>query len=128
MGREKILIVEDDVDLRTLLVDELARAGYDVSEAGNGRDALEEVQRSMPDLILLDMRMPIMDGWNFASEFHRLHDHMARIVVLSASADARSHAQTIGADACLDKPFKLDQLMALVSAQVAIGRAPASGP
>jgi urea transport system substrate-binding protein len=123
MGHKRILIVEDDVDLRTLLADELASAGYDVSEAANGRDALDQVDRSMPDLILLDMRMPIMDGWNFASEFHRLHDHEARIVVLSATADARSHAQTIGADACLDKPFKLEQLMALVSAQVAIGSA-----
>jgi CheY-like chemotaxis protein len=59
---KKILLVEDDVNQRLLIKEELEERNYQVDEAGNGREALEKLQDSNPDLVLLDIRMPEMDG------------------------------------------------------------------
>ncbi|HJO81015.1 MAG TPA: response regulator, partial [SAR202 cluster bacterium] len=59
----KILVAEDDKDIRNLLVDILDDVGYEAPEAKNGADAVEQIQSSQPDLLLLDLMMPVMDGF-----------------------------------------------------------------
>jgi CheY-like chemotaxis protein len=116
--KAKILVIEDDPDLRAVLVSELELEGYDVAEAANGRDALQKIERFMPNLILLDMRMPVMNGWDFAREFQRRHDRKARIVVVTAAANPKLHAEAIGADGWLAKPFELNELITVVGDKV----------
>jgi CheY-like chemotaxis protein len=77
-------------------------------------EALEEAERWQPDLILLDMKMPNMDGWTFAKEYRRRPEPRAEIVVLTAARDASAWAAEIDADGVLAKPFELDALYEVV--------------
>ena len=106
-----VLVVDDDGDLSTLVATVLAEEGYSVQTAANGQEALEVVSRGLPDLILLDMKMPVMDGPQFASAFHSRYDRSVPIVILTASADARLRASDVGARDWIGKPFDLDLLI-----------------
>jgi len=101
-----VLLIEDDDDLREVEVSILERAGFRVVTAREGKEALALVAREMPSLIFLDMRMPGMDGWAFAREFRARHDHQARIVVITAAANADKRAEEISADGAIGKPFE----------------------
>ena len=81
-GRSDVLVVDDDADLRELMVLLLEGAGYTVRTARDGRDALARVSERMPSLILLDMKMPGMNGWQFAAAFREQHGRSTRIVVV----------------------------------------------
>jgi len=110
-GERTVLVVEDDPDLSALLAVILTEAGYPVMTAGDGIEALERVAERLPGLVLLDMRMPRMNGWEFAREFRARHGHAAPIVVVTAAENARLRAEEIEADGWLEKPFELDQVM-----------------
>jgi CheY-like chemotaxis protein len=110
-----VLVVDDDANLRQVMEYVLSDAGYRVRTATNGRTALAEVARELPGVILLDMRMPVMDGWEFARLFREQYDHVAPIVVVTAAEEAARRAADIGADAHLNKPFDIDALLALVA-------------
>jgi CheY-like chemotaxis protein len=112
---ESLLIVDDDETIRDFLSMALSDEGYQVLTAANGRAALEVVARTAPRLILLDMRMPIMDGWEFARAYRELPGPHAPIVVITAARDAGDRAAQIEADDYLAKPFDLDDLLATVS-------------
>ena len=101
-----ILLIEDDDDLREVEVGILERAGFRVASAREGGEALQLVEREMPKVIFLDMRMPGMDGWAFAREFRARHDHSAPIVVITAAASAEKRAEEISAEGALGKPFE----------------------
>jgi DNA-binding response OmpR family regulator len=107
-------VVEDDADLREAVIMALSRAGFRVSSAANGREALDQVAREMPAVILLDMTMPIMSGFEFAVEFRSRYDRRAAIVVTSVAPGVAQKAQEIQADDYLDKPFKLSALISVV--------------
>jgi DNA-binding response OmpR family regulator len=109
-----VMLVEDDEDLRDIEVMILRGAGYRVVTACEGQQALERVAEEMPAMIFLDMRMPGMDGWDFAREFRARHDHGASIVVVTAESDARTRAEEITADGFLGKPFAARDLMTTV--------------
>lgn len=111
---KKILVVEDDPDLSSLLAVVLRSRGYSIETAANGHEALELLRRGIPDLILLDMKMPVMNGWQFAREFNARHDDAAPIVVITAASDAQARAREIGADGWLGKPFDMNALLAVV--------------
>lgn len=115
MDAPAILVVEDDRDLRDLMELALTDVGYRVVTAGDGREALARVAREMPSLILLDMKMPVMSGWEFATTFRGQYDRAVPIVVVTAAHDAVRRAAGIGADAHLDKPFDLEELFAVVA-------------
>ena len=86
-----VLVVEDDPDLAALVQMILADAGYEVASAGDGLAALARVAERMPGVILLDMRMPIMNGWEFAREYQTRYGRgAAPIVVVTAAEDARA--------------------------------------
>jgi DNA-binding response OmpR family regulator len=121
-----VLVVEDDPDLVALVEMLLVDEGYRVRTAPEGRAALAHVAEEMPALVLLDMRMPGMDGWEFAREFRARHGRAAPIVVVTAAEDARARAQEIDADGWLAKPFDLDDVLALAARHAR--RAQAVGP
>jgi CheY-like chemotaxis protein len=121
-----VLVVEDDPDLLALMEIILSDVGYRVAKAADGRAALARVAEEMPALILLDMRMPGMNGWEFAREFRARHARAAAIVVVTAAEDARARAEEIAADAWLEKPFDLDDVVA--AAERYAGRPEHRGP
>ena len=107
-----ILIIEDDEDILFSLKTFLELEGYKVLTAENGFEAMELLKKSgMPNLILLDMKMPIMNGWEFAIEFLDKHNHNAPIVVMTAAADAEQRANDIHAIGYVAKPFDLKVLL-----------------
>ncbi len=109
---QRILIIEDDKDIIFTLREFLESEGYEVQTAANGQEALEILQAwGAPNLILLDMRMPVMNGWEFAGEFLNRYDHLAPILVMTAAADAKQRAQEIHATSWVGKPFELDDLL-----------------
>jgi CheY-like chemotaxis protein len=114
----QILVVEDDAAIRALVSEVLRDDGYEVSEATNGAEALEYVGGHRPDLIVLDLMMPVMDGWTFVEECRRQSRcNEVPIVVTSASHDLPKTADKLrsyGVRTCLAKPFDVDGLLALV--------------
>lgn len=109
-----VLVIEDDLELLDLVAFVLEDEGYRVEKASDGLEGLRAVERKMPDLIILDMKMPVMNGWQFASEFKARYNGRAPIVVLTAGANARRNAEEIGAQGWIGKPFELDELVATV--------------
>ena len=109
----RVLIVDDEPDIRATVSAMLEIEGYDVDEAANGADALHAIERQAPDVILLDMRMPVLDGWGFAHELRR-RGHEMPIVVMTAARDAARWASEIAASAFVAKPFGFDDLITAV--------------
>jgi CheY-like chemotaxis protein len=108
-----VLVVDDEPDIRATVAAMLEIEGYTVAEAANGADALAAIERNRPDLILLDMRMPVLDGWGFAEESRR-RGHRIPIVVMTAARDAARWAGEIAATAFVAKPFGYDDLIRAV--------------
>ena len=109
-----VLVVDDDPDIQIMLQEVLRDEGYDVRLASNGREALEHVERERPDLIVLDLMMPVMDGRQFYQQFRaRQPAGYGRVPVLLVSAGygLRETARELGSDGYLPKPFDLDALM-----------------
>ncbi len=113
-GAGPILVVEDDPDLLALMEMILVDAGRRVRTAPEGAAALARAEEQLPALVFLDMRMPGMNGWDFAREFRARHGRACPIVVVTAAENARQRADEIGADAWLAKPFDIDEVLALV--------------
>ncbi len=111
-SERSVLIIEDDPDLLSLMEMILSDAGYRVRTAADGGTALRQIAEAMPALILLDMRMPGMNGWEFAREFRALYGRSCPIVVVTAAEDARARAKEIDADGWLAKPFDLEDVLA----------------
>jgi two-component system chemotaxis response regulator CheY len=109
-----ILVVDDDDVIVGFVAMALKDEGYDVLQAGNGAAALELTRAHQPGMILLDMKMPVMDGWAFARAYGEKPGSRAPIVVMTAAADAAERAADVGAEAFLPKPFNLDELLELV--------------
>jgi len=109
-----ILVVDDDEGIRGFVELALDSEGYMVSTAPNGAVALEVAGHEQPDLILLDMRMPIMDGWAFTRAYRSRPGPHAPIVVITAARDAGERAAEVQADDYLGKPFDLDDLLDIV--------------
>ena len=110
VGKRRVLVVDDDPDIRALLVAVLTDDGYDAAAAHNGRDALAILERWPADVIVLDLMMPVMDGWTFA-EALRAKEWQIPIVVLSAIADLTRNGRRVGAAQVVPKPFDLETLL-----------------
>ena len=120
------MVVEDDVDLSRVEEFALDAAGYRVLTARDGGAALEQLARERPAVILLDLRMPGINGREFISMFRTAYDHDIPIVVVTAAEDAQSSAAEIGAEDWLAKPFEVEELLHMVAKHV--GRAPGTPP
>ena len=115
MKPRTILIVEDDPDILFAMSMLLEGEGYIIQKAGNGALAMDLLdEHGLPDLILLDMMMPVMDGWQFARKFREKFQTLLPIVIMSAAADAEERAQAIGADAWIGKPFMMEELLPIL--------------
>jgi CheY-like chemotaxis protein len=108
-----ILVVDDDPTILATVSETLDMEGYNVVTATNGAEALEAVERADPAVVLLDMRMPVLDGWGFL-RVARDRGLKLNVVVMTAAADARRWAAEVGAQGVLPKPFELDDLLATV--------------
>jgi len=107
---EKILVVDDDPDLVKLLAQIIQGKGFQVFCASNGREALHIAYQTHPDLIILDLMMPEMDGWDFCYRLRKITD--VPILVLTALCDEKSrvHSFELGADGLMAKPFNVKEL------------------
>jgi two-component system phosphate regulon response regulator PhoB len=115
-GQRTVLVVEDEEDLLETVTFILRRAGYEVIEADNGLHALERIAANgLPDLILLDMNMPVMNGWELARQMRARELWRVPVVVFTAAHDAQRSADEIGAAGFLGKPFDLEELVATVT-------------
>ena len=114
MEPRRILVVDDDESIRELVEMALSSEGHLVMTAPHGAAALEVIARTPPDVILLDMKMPVMDGWELARRYREMPGPHAPIVVVTAAADAAGRAEEVAADGHLPKPFDLDDLFRVV--------------
>lgn len=106
---KRILVVDDERDVRSLVCHILTDQGYEVEQAVDGRDALAKIQASAPDLVVLDLMMPELDGWQVLRELQTFANR-PRVVVLSAFGDAKGVTEA-GAVGFLPKPFRFAQLV-----------------
>lgn len=110
----RVLIIDDDLDIRLVIRTLLESRGVIVDTASDGEQALAKIQGFRPDLVLLDLMMPNMNGTEFVSEFRRRHRDEPEIVVISGDIAIEQKASHIGARAWLRKPFELEELIAMV--------------
>lgn len=108
-----VLVVDDEPSIVQFIGAALEDEGFDVSTAADGRRAVEMVTEDRPDLVVLDMMLPRLNGDGVASELRRLHGDIP-ILVITADGSAREKADRVGAFAYLHKPFDLDRLLTLV--------------
>ena len=109
-----VLIVDDDPDILQTLGLCLSTEGYRVVMASNGEEALEVLKTERPDVILLDLMMPVMDGWQFVAELDARGLRTAPLLILSADRAVQGHAVNLHASGHLAKPFDLDELLTKV--------------
>jgi two-component system, cell cycle response regulator DivK len=120
VGVATILVVEDAEEMRQLLRDFLGRLNYEVVEATDGLEGIKMAQALRPDLIVLDLMMPVAAG-DLTLGFLRSTESLKKIpvIVTSAHPNARNIASKLGANACLDKPFHMNDLKDLIAELVA---------
>ncbi|HLT29430.1 MAG TPA: response regulator [Myxococcaceae bacterium] len=118
-----ILVVDDDPDILDALSEILEGEGYRVRRARNGREAFERLGPVPPQLILLDLMMPVMDGWEFATRLREdpMPSSEVPIIVLSADRNVGAKARELGAVGHLSKPFELGELLHLLDTHLPNG-------
>ena len=109
----RIVVADDDVDVRTLVVLKLESSGHQVVQVENGAQAVDRCRLERPDLVVLDLMMPVLDGYGV---LERLKGGSMPIVVVSAKAEQADvdRAMDLGATEFVAKPFDLDRLVAIV--------------
>ena len=116
-GKKHILVVDDDPLVVKILKEPLERAGYDVNVARQGLEALQKVKETRPDLIILDILMPLMDGFKVARflKFDKRYKDIPIIVLTSRATEGeRKMGEKVGANEYLYKPFRLPHVMNVV--------------
>jgi DNA-binding response OmpR family regulator len=108
-----VLIVDDEIDIREAVAELLSEEGYEVIDAGDGAEALRKARQFHPSVVLLDLMMPGMNGWEFCAQ-RKGDPELERIPVIVLSALGR--VQGIDAAGYLQKPFELDDLLSAVKA------------
>jgi two-component system, chemotaxis family, chemotaxis protein CheY len=119
----QILVVDDDTSILEAVSELLKMEGYSVCTAADGRAALAEVEDKDPLLVLLDMRMPVLDGWGFVEALAEQGRDLP-IIVMTAAKDAKAWAQEVGAVAHLEKPFDISALLAVIDCVSSGGQQP----
>jgi CheY-like chemotaxis protein len=113
-SRRVILVVEDDPVLRGLVADVAAESGAEIDRAGDGAEAIAAIRRRRPDLILLDLMMPGIDGWRFLEIYRQLPGPHAPVVVLSAASAPARFGVAPDVSEVIAKPFSIDHLLEVV--------------
>jgi CheY-like chemotaxis protein len=119
----RLLVVDDNADNRLLLVTLLTKVGFQVREANNGKQAVRVFEQWQPQLIWMDMRMPVMDGYEATAKIRQLAGgKVVKIIALTASAFREQHDSIIkaGCDAVLHKPFQVAEIFAALTRYLGI--------
>ena len=113
---QKVLVVEDDINIAELLRLYLQKDGFEVSHAADGGKAVEMAKEIQPDLVLLDIMLPVMDGWSVLRTIRQ--DSKTPVIMLTAKGETNDKVQGLkqGADDYLTKPFEMKELLARVEA------------
>ncbi len=112
MSSDSILVVDDDSAILELIAQVLIDEGYSVLTASDGRTALALARNRLPKLILLDLMMPEMNGWQVIAALKSFNPtRTIPVILLSARRDLATTAHDLGANAYLEKPFDLDDLV-----------------
>jgi DNA-binding response OmpR family regulator len=111
-----VLAIEDEADIRTLLRAVLEPEGYQIIEAATGRDGLREFHRAQPDLVILDVGLPDLDGWEVLERIRDLSDALVLVLTGRTSEQDKVRGLTGGADDYLTKPFSQVELLARMQA------------
>jgi DNA-binding NtrC family response regulator len=119
--KRRVLIVDDDRDIVTIVSTILGGRGWDIKAAYNGREALEAVTLSKPDIILLDIMMPEMNGIEVLKRIKKI-DTDARIIMITAFGDVESYLDSmeLGAYEYINKPFETDELLEMIDRVAAV--------
>jgi two-component system OmpR family response regulator len=117
MGGQHLLVVDDEDNLRSMLCAALRHHGFTITEAADGRAALEAVPRDRPDLVILDVMLPQLDGFEVCRRLRTAGDHTP-VLFLTArdGTEDKVRGLTLGGDDYLQKPFSLDELVARAQA------------
>jgi DNA-binding response OmpR family regulator len=118
--RPRVLVVDDDADLCEMMAQLLTGEGFDIDIASNGQEALDKAHANPPGVIVLDMTMPVMDGWTFRA-LQRDDASLAAIPVIVLSALPLARLRKVGAAAAIQKPFHKDELIAAIRAHCELG-------
>lgn len=114
VGRDvQVLVVDDQEAIRDTLQVALDDEGFTVECASNGREALDILERWTPCVILLDLMMPVMDGWAFCEEQRRAGNETP-VVLLSAAGGLEEERRALGAAAVIAKPFDIDRVISTI--------------
>jgi CheY-like chemotaxis protein len=105
-----ILVVDDDRDIRECIAEVLEDEGFRVEQAENGCEAIAKLDRTRPSLVVLDLMMPVMSGWEFL-DHKRQRSDVADVPVIVATA---SFSENVAAERVLRKPFEIDELVRAV--------------
>lgn len=117
---KRILIVDDEPDLRVILRAALEARGYDCEEAEDGLTALDRIEQTPPDLVISDVLMPRMNGWQLMARLSADPERRRLPVILLTAApddEVVDRAREVGAVACLAKPVDFDRMMEVVETQ-----------
>jgi len=112
-----ILVVDDDIDVRKLTASVLTCNGYGVIEACHGREGIARLVQDTPDLVMLDLNMPVMDGWQFRAEQQQLPDGRSAsipVVLVTAVDGAGAEMARLKAVGLVEKPFDSDGLLCVI--------------
>src|SRR6266700_933848 len=118
VSRDGILVVDDDESIRQIVRICLSEEGFVVREASNGQMALEMLADFQPSVILLDLRMPVMDGWEFTRRYQETPGPHAPIIAFVAALNAIEECAGLQTAAILNKPFDLEDLLAAIQVQL----------
>lgn len=121
--RKKILCIEDDPEFKTMLAEELVERGFDISLASNGEEGFSEILRWNPDLVLCDINMPVMSGFEVLERLTAIAPRFAQMPFVFLTAftdrDTELRGRTLGADDYVTKPIDFDVLTAVVRTRLA---------
>ncbi|MBE0616814.1 MAG: response regulator [Proteobacteria bacterium] len=123
MSQSRVLVIEDERTVAALLRGRLEREGYEVQVVGDGLSACKAIGENPPDLILLDLMLPILDGWEVCSIVRTLPDpdvSRTPIIMLTsqASEEDRLRGLRSGANEYITKPFSMDEVLSRVQEQI----------
>jgi two-component system response regulator (stage 0 sporulation protein F) len=119
MDKQKVLVVDDQNGIRVLLAEVLGNEGYQALQASNGKTALEIVKNESPDLVLLDMKIPGMDGLDILKHIRQINPHI-KVIMMTAygELDMIKEAMELGALMHFTKPFDIDELRQAVNREL----------
>jgi DNA-binding response OmpR family regulator len=128
MKRGRVLVVDDDADIRNLVRELLERQGYDVTDAANGREGLRAFYAGTPDVVVLDVGMPEMDGFQTLERIRDLSDVPVIMLTARTAELEKVRGLKAGADDYVTKPFGRQELLARIEAVLRRPRAPMERP